>query len=460
MPSRIAGLTRYLRFSPFDVATAEGRTAERYRRAALSVVANAASKGMAMLTLLATVALTLPYLGPERFGILMTVIGFAVALSILDLGIGNALINETVRVAAEGETVSLRCAISDGLAVMACVGAVAALLLVPAAALLPSAALFRNVAPTLHDEIRQSLLLFAVLFALGIPLQGLHRIVTGLQQAYVAHAVSAGAGAISLLLVVILAERQASIPALVGAIYGIQALAPLFLIPVLHRQNLLRLPDGWHGPRRQLTRLWRDGGMFLVIQIAVVAGWGMDVMILSSMLGASQAAVFVLVQKLYDLAYQPLAIANAPLWAAYADARARGDHPFMAATLARSTGSTLVFALVMAVVIIASHQAIFALWIDSAVPIPSALVFACGVWFVLQATGNAFAMYLNGAGIIRPQVVTSVAFVALALGFKLALVGTLGTLAIPTATAAAYGLAVILPYLTIFRATALKPIRA
>lgn len=197
-----------------------------------------------------------------------------------------------------------------------------------------------------------------------------------------------------------------------------------------------------------------------MIQIAVVAGWGMDGIILSSMLGAAQVATFVLVQKLYEVAYQPLAIANAPLWAAYADARARGDRSFIASALAKSLALTLAAALVLALIIIASHQAIFSLWVNSAVPIPYDLVVAAGLWFVLQSTGNAFAMYLNGTGIIRPQVVTSIVFVVLAITFKLALVGTLGTLAIPMATAVAYCLAIVLPYLTIFRGAALAPIRA
>ena len=46
---------RYLRLSAFDSSTEQGRTAERYRMAAWSVLANIASKGMSLVVMVTSV---------------------------------------------------------------------------------------------------------------------------------------------------------------------------------------------------------------------------------------------------------------------------------------------------------------------------------------------------------------------------------------------------------------------
>ena len=66
--ARLRAAWALVRLRPFDVATPEGQSQERYRRAALTALAALASKGLTMLTLLVSVPLTMGYLGAERFG--------------------------------------------------------------------------------------------------------------------------------------------------------------------------------------------------------------------------------------------------------------------------------------------------------------------------------------------------------------------------------------------------------
>lgn len=97
----IISLRRYLTFKPFETATEQGRSDERYRLAALTITANIFSRGMAMLVMVLSVTLTIPYLGAERFGVWMTIASFAGMLSFLDLGVGNALTNRVSYVEAK-----------------------------------------------------------------------------------------------------------------------------------------------------------------------------------------------------------------------------------------------------------------------------------------------------------------------------------------------------------------------
>ena len=84
---QIFRLFQYLRLIPFDTSSEQGRSDERHRLAALTVMANILSRGLGMIAMIFTVKLTVPYLGAERFGVWMTIASFAGMLSFMDLGV-------------------------------------------------------------------------------------------------------------------------------------------------------------------------------------------------------------------------------------------------------------------------------------------------------------------------------------------------------------------------------------
>lgn len=78
---------------PFGIGASEGHDRDRYVRAARSAACNAVSAAMGFAVVLLSISLTLPYLGPERFGIWMAISSLAVMLSVLDFGVANGLVN-------------------------------------------------------------------------------------------------------------------------------------------------------------------------------------------------------------------------------------------------------------------------------------------------------------------------------------------------------------------------------
>src|SRR5947207_2628648 len=73
-----------IRFRPFDVSTPAGRSQERYRRAALTAIAQIFSRLISFASLLISVPLALHYLHEERYGIWMTISSVAVLLGFAD----------------------------------------------------------------------------------------------------------------------------------------------------------------------------------------------------------------------------------------------------------------------------------------------------------------------------------------------------------------------------------------
>ena len=66
------------------------------------------AKGFSLILMIVSVTATVSYLGPERFGVWMTISSFAVMLTFLDLGVGNALMNRVAEAASENNPGSMR----------------------------------------------------------------------------------------------------------------------------------------------------------------------------------------------------------------------------------------------------------------------------------------------------------------------------------------------------------------
>ena len=429
---------RYIRLEPFDTMTEQGRADERYRLAALSVVASIASRVVSVVLTLLSVSLTLPYLGVERFGIWMTVASFAAMLTFLDLGVGNALTNRVAYRAAEDDPASLRQTISGGLAFMALIGLGMGFLLWLIALFVPWASVMKLEQPELLPETPQAALTFAVLFGLSIFTGGIQRVFAGLQQAYIGHVATAVASVAACMGLWFAARAQLGISALLTSMLGAQAVAGLLLLWCLAAHKQFAFKSITNFGRLESRHLFKAGGLFFLLQIGTMIGWGADSLIISSTLGVAQVAVFSVVQRLFQFASQPLSILSAPLWGAYADAHARHDNAFIRQTLKHSLVITFAGATLGALVLLLFHTWLIEKWTHGSIAAPAIFVAIYAAWAILEACGNSFSMFLNGTGIIRAQVITVLFFIVLVLPMKLILIDYIGLVAVPLAAVIAY----------------------
>ena len=444
---------RYLRLRPFDMGSPEGRMQERYRLAAWAIVTNVVSTALGMLAFVITVPMTLSYLGEERFGVWMTVASLAGMLSFLDLGVGNALINHVAMAKAADNSLQLRRTITHGLLLLSAIGLAVGIILISGMYWLPLDRLIRVTSSSAAEEAKQTLGIFVLLFSASIPLNGLQKVFQGLQRTWQAHLVKGFGSLLSIGLVIALAQQQAGPSTLLLATYGVQVFVLFTLLVILFREHLIGKSErtGGEGQRVTIRGFVRLGGLFLILQIGVMIGWGSDALIVSSVLGAAEVTKLAIVQRLFQLVTVPLAIVNGPLWGAYAEARARHDHAFVSRTLRFSFWGTALIATLASGVLFLGSQWIFKTWIGETSVVPTTLIIACALWVILEATGNAFAMFLNGVGKVRVQVISTLLFCAIALPLKFALVATFGiAAAIIFATIIAYLITPVGLYVLLF----------
>lgn len=431
-------LLQYLRFQPFDTSTEAGRAAERYRLAAWAIFANVASKAAALVVMVLSVSLTIPYLGAQRFGIWMTIASFAGLLSFLGMGVGNALTNHVAGRSAQPDSALLRQAISGGLGFLLIIGSVVGASLFLLATWLPWAWFIKVDNADLLLEARDAAQLFAVLFGLSLFTSGIQSVFSGLQRSYEVYLTSALGSIIAMLALWIGVQAQAGIPVLLAATFGVQSLSNLLLLGLLLHRNQFSLNEITRAIQQEKIGLLRVGGLFFILQIGTMIGWGADALIISSTLGPAQVAIYSITQRLFQFVTQPLAMVNMPLWGAYADAHAKGDVAFIRRTLRASMLLTLVASTLGAMLLFGASEWVLNHWTHGKIEVPILLIGLMASWTVLECCGGAFAMFLNGVKVVRPQVIVVIVFCVLVLPLKFFGLDQIGLIAIPLATALVY----------------------
>ncbi|EEA00892.1 polysaccharide biosynthesis protein [Burkholderia sp. H160] len=411
---------------PFGVGRSEGRDRDRYRRAALTIGCNVISSGLAFVVMIASVSLTLPYLGEHRFGVWMTISSLAATLSLLDFGIGNSLVNLVAAARASDDLRRTRELITHGVWLLVAVGAISAVCLYVACYIwgLRLAANYRVDAAS-HETLL-AVTIFLVLTCLNIPLGGVKRVYHGLQRAWEQHIVSSIGYLLSLPLLYWCWLHHASIPWLVCVTYGVQVGMATCLLLRLNRLGLLRATSG-----AARGKMWRDskkilsmGSLFFALQVGVMCASGFDALIVAKLLGAAEVAKLAVAQRLFQLLTVGISMLTVPLWGLYADAKARGDRDFLSRTLKLSMLGTGAIAIVTSGLIVTASPWLLKAWVGNHLSVPVALICAVAVMSVVDAFGSAFAMFLNGVGELKSQLVAVAVGCTLALSLKFWLLST------------------------------------
>lgn len=442
---------KHLRLSPFSTGTAEGRAAERYRLALWTVIANAVNRAFGMLVMVLSVRWTLPYLGSERFGVWMTIASFAAMLSFLDLGIGNALTNRVAQASAQGHGTLLRRAVTGGLGVLAILAVALAIVLSFVASAIPWASLIRVDSTDILDEIGRTVVVFAVLFSIGIFANGIARVFHGLQRGFEVHLVGIAGSAFSLSCLAMAVNAEAGLPILLLCSMGGQILGLLALGGLLYLRGHLAIRGGVKAVHAEGKVLLQVGGLFFLLQIGTMVGWGADSILVANISGASAVAVFSVTQRLMQFVSQPLAIINAPLWGAYAEAAAKKDHDFVRRTFLRSIKWTFYVSVAGALLLLLAGQKIVEMWTTGAIVPPWSLLVCMSLWLILESTGNALGVLLNGLGVVRQQVWVVTAFVLLVFPLKLWWGHEWGAFGVVLASIIAYLITTVFGYGIVFR---------
>ena len=416
-----------------------GRAKQRDRRILLSILAGMPFRLLQIASGVLLVPLAVRYLGAEKFGLWAAITSLAPLVALADLGIGNGLINAVSAAMARDDTAAARRAAVSS---FAAVTAMALLLLIGLAGLasIVNWAGLLNVAttPAAGDAAPASLAYIACCLAL-LPLTLVSRLRAGLQESFISSGWEAAGVAASLAGFVLAIQFHADMAVLLAAI----GLPPVVtglgnLISLLVRQP-------WLMPRRfdirfaALQPVLRLGFLYFILMAATALANTVDSIVAIRLFGPETASVIGISGKVFGAGQALVLAALTPLWPAFSEALARHDAAWVRRTLllalAAGAGGGGLTAVSLAVI----TNPVVHLWVSPQLTLSSSLLIANALWLTLIGTGNAFGMLLNGAGIVRLQIVAALFYGGVAFGLKLILPHWLDAAGIVWATVIAYG---------------------
>jgi O-antigen/teichoic acid export membrane protein len=445
---RTRRIAAHLRLRPYDSATPAGRAAERYRRAAWSTLAALGARVVAMAVSLVTIPLALGYLGPEQYGLWVTISAVTAMLTFADFGLGNGLMNFVADAYGRDDRAAAQRAVSSAFLMLLAVAGIG----VGAFGLAFGSISWADVANVSSEAARAdagpTVAVFFLCFAASLPLSLVQRVQYGYQEGFEVSMWAALGSVLGLAGVVVAIQLGARLPWLVLAIAGGPLVATALNAAVVFTR---RHPD--LRPRLRLAtggvavRLVRVGLLFFMLQVAVAVAFQSDIVVAAQILGPEAAAEYSVVLRLFFVVPTVLSMALLPLWPAYGEAIARGDLPWLRRTLVRTTAiSTAVAALSSSLLLVFAND-VLRLWLGPVFDPPLMLLLGMALWAVVSTAFTSIAMLLNGATVIRFQAVAATVMAVASIAASITLAGPFGVSGIIWGTLLAYLACTALPTL-------------
>jgi O-antigen/teichoic acid export membrane protein len=406
---RLARYRRFLRLRAFDTTTLEGRSSERYRRIAWSTLLSTVARFVGLATGFISVPLVVGYLGSERYGMWITMSSLVATLGPLDLGIGLGLLTVVSDAYGRDDREAARRAISTAAAMLTTIAVLATCIFGVVYFLIPWARVFNVTTPIAISEAGPVCAVLFGAFALGLPLGIIGQVQLAHQSGYISSAWAIVGNLCSFAALLGVIALHGNLPLLMLALTSVG-----FIPVVLNGWFLFRRQRPWLMPRfgdidlRAGRGLLRTGSFFVVLQLAGLAAYQLDNLVIAQILGAGAVQEYAIPNKLFTLAPTLLSFVLLPLWPAYRESMARADGAWVRRTLKRSVMLAAAVNIPSSLFLLFAGPFLLHLWVGSAVHPTQLLLLGLATWTIMNTLSGPFAMLLNGANVIGFQAVCAI----------------------------------------------------
>jgi len=379
---------------------------------------------------LATTVVTLPLvlhtLGVAGFGVWGAATSVAWLSSILDFGIGGALLTLLPRALASGNEDTPRAYVAAallggcGLSLLIIVGGLTGLSFGES-----------------HRFLRP-FTLCVLGIGLNIPLSIAGSVWYGIQKGEMAAYWELAQTTLSFIFLLLAAAYHGSVFEFVLAVYVALILAnsASWIHLLLTEKRIRPLAKGHQLAR--LREVMTHGGVLFAITVVSAAGYVFDNFLAIFWLGTTASAQVAITLRLCTTIAGILAIVTQPVWPALVAAMSEGDGGWALTTVTRGTvlvGAASVFGAILLVIL---GPKVLSWWLHSDIKIGIAMLWASGFWVIVLCTPRVIGLLFNAMSILRFQLAVAVTALAAALILKGVLARNWGAPGIIAATPLAW----------------------
>ena len=406
----------------------------RRKRIARVAVSGALARASAFLPTFGIAPIAVLAIGPERFGVLMTVLSLVALLGVADLGVGASVVTGIARAVGAGKHRRVRSLQANGLAVVLAMGLLLALVASGLEFTNIGAFAFPHSLPAVQAEATSAIAGFALLFAASLPLTLVYRIQLGLQRGHIANNWQAAAGLVNFAAAALACKLGAGVPWIVfGLLFGTLSCGLLntllqFATPSPTRPSLRDI----HA--RALRQLMGESTFYLGLQLIFLVTYTFDTLVVAHKLGAQDASTYALAERLFSMIAVLVSIFTAPLWAAYGEALGRGDREWAMTCLKTSVRRIALMSLLMSATLLALFPPLMAILGHKKLMVPIAVGFSMSLWRVFESISGALAAYLMAARAVKLLLITGTLTAIVSIVLKVLALDHFGAAVLPLIT--------------------------
>lgn len=411
------------------------------------------AKATAFLPTLGIAPIAAGTLGPERFGVLMTVLSLLAFFQILDLGVGGNLVTRISRAVGAGKRQRLRLLLWNGLAIVATMSSILCLAAVALALSDVGELMVPRSGASVQQEATLSLAVLVGMFSLSMPLTLVTKMQLGMQQGHVANTWQTCAAIINFAAGSWACLMGGSVPAILAALMAGTLLCGVGNA-IVHVRHHPETSFTRRALRRGVVRQLLAGSMsYLALQIIFLVTYAVDTLIVARHLGAEDASGYAIAERMFSIVAVAVGIVTAPLWAAYGEALGKMDHAWARRCLRTSLWRFALLSSLVCGALMVAFEPLVSLLSAGTVQVSLAVAVAMAAWRVVESLGSALAVYIYASEKVQFVLWCGLATAAASLFAKLQLIGVFGPAALPLATLACYTCLCLVPCLLHVRHT-------
>ncbi len=374
-------------------------------------------KCASILLSLIIVPLTIDYVGPNQYGIWLTISSVVSWISYFDLGLGHGLRNRIAESKAMGNYKLAKVYVSTAYVV---IGVIFGFVFIIFSLFNKQINWngFLKIDGISIEFLRELMLILVAFFCLTMVFKIINSIVLGDQKTALASGISVAEQFVSLVIIYVLSKTtKSNLIFLSFATAGAPCLILLlFSFYLFSSKGFLHYcrPSLKCVDFRQTQKLLGIGVKFFIIQFSLLAIFQVVNVIISRNCGQMAVSQYQLSYKYFSMLYMIYVIVLTPYWSAFTEAYVKKDYNWMNSSFKKLNKLALLAIPILFVMLLFSSL-FFKLWIKNSVEIPI-LLHVCMACYIFSMILAGVQMYiLNGMGKVSMQLLIYIFFATISI---------------------------------------------
>ena len=387
-------------------------------RIRLGAVAAFLSRGTAIVAQVVVVPLAIELVGRELYGAFLVLTSLLGWLSISNLGLAAGMTTSLAAAVADERDQDARKIIASTLALIGLVslGIAMTLPLVP----FVSWNGFLGVAGFDGNPFANSVAVGVALTALGLFVSSGDRVLQAQQRIHVSHFLNVGSSLLVIALLLLLRNTSASLAILTACLLGPRVMAQFVGLSVALRPRRFR-PSPRDVDRKVGTAVFRTGMGFFLAQLASIAMWQTDNVVVGQLFGAETVAAYATTFRLSVVVTMLVYAALTGVWAAVAASIATGDVQQIDRWRRKTIVMVLAFSGTASAAVFLLGDITIRTWTNGELAPPPGMLVPLAIHIPLFSFCIVQGVFLNGLGRVRGQAIYGTAAALLNILLSLAL---------------------------------------